>query len=433
MWTEDKMKAVCRHRTRSPQSQSFCFPLEREARQDSTLPRGKLWFLAVVKAPVWASLFPKCEPHAQALRTNVGHRSLGQASGEECGPCLCLRKAGILESSAQTWKEQRPLCIPESIWSIRHPGSLNETTPDVSSCVRRTGDLASEGFTLSLLPKVRPQGPIWSPSSVLEQRKNATSSFFWHPTVPLYGSQERWLKGLVQESGGLACHSAPVSNELQNHVSFCVRSVSKEEHPGACHPPQLLHSADMRTPWNPLKRQKSTSKIKKWTRHLWAKCWPLDCAIWSWACAPVHQRTFCLLLCFENMGWSPEKSPPWRPLQIKTCRRGCCACLHPLCLWQMWTLSPGLQKLKTLWLCPAISYHPPPPQASACLPRSGGTWVIWPQPIHVTSLFAVTLTWERKKYLNQEIYLVEVFHPPLTWCWNIALKNILVAFPGLSL
>lgn len=207
MWTEDKMKAVCRHRTRSPQSQSSCFPLEREARQDSTLPRGKLWFLAVVKAPVWASLFPKCEPHAQALRTNVGHRSLGQASGEECGPCLCLRKAGILESSAQTWKEQRPLCIPESIWSIRHPGSLNETTPDVSSCVR-TGDLASEGFTLSLLPKVRPQGPIWSPSSVLEQRKNATSSFFWHPTVPLYGSQERWLKSLVQESGGLACHSA---------------------------------------------------------------------------------------------------------------------------------------------------------------------------------------------------------------------------------
>lgn len=107
----------------------------------------------------------------------MGHRSLGQASGEECGPCLCLRKAGILESSAQTWKEQRPLCIPESIWSMRHPGSLNETTPDVSSCVRRTGDLASEGFTLSLLPKVRPQGPIWSPSSVLEQRKNATSSF----------------------------------------------------------------------------------------------------------------------------------------------------------------------------------------------------------------------------------------------------------------
>lgn len=156
MWTEDKMKAVCRRRTRSPQSS--CFPLEREVRQDSTLPRGKLWFLAVVKAPVWAPLFPKCEPHAQALRTNVGHRSLGQASGEECGPCLCLRKAGILESSAQTWKEQRPLCIPESIWSMRHPGGLNETTPDVSSCVRRMGDLASEGFTLSLLPKVRPQG-----------------------------------------------------------------------------------------------------------------------------------------------------------------------------------------------------------------------------------------------------------------------------------
>lgn len=33
--------------------------------------------------------------------------------------------------------------------------------------------------------------------------------------------------------------------------------------------------------------------------------------------------------------------------------------LHPLRLWQMWTLSSGLQKLKMLWLCPAISYRPP--------------------------------------------------------------------------
>lgn len=178
------MKAACRCRTRSPQSQSPCVPLEREARQDSTLPRGKLWFLALVKAPVWVPLFPKCEPCAWALRTNVGHRSLGQASGEECGPCLHLRKAGILESSAQTWKGQRPLCIPESIWSMGHPGSLNEMTPDVVSCVRRTGDLASEGFTLSLLPKVRPPEPIWSPSRVLEQKKNATSSFLT-PYCPL--------------------------------------------------------------------------------------------------------------------------------------------------------------------------------------------------------------------------------------------------------
>lgn len=28
--------------------------------------------------------------------------------------------------------------------------------------------------------------------------------------------------------------------------------------------------------------------------------------------------------------------------------------------------------------------------------------------------------------------LVPLFHPPLTWCWNIALKNILAAFPVLS-
>lgn len=284
--------------------------------------------------------------------------------------------------------------------------------PRCEQLCEKNGRLSLGRFHFESPPQGQaPRTPIWSPSSVLEQRKNATSSFFWHPTVPLYGSQERWLKGLVQESGGLACHSAPASNELQNHVSFYVISVSKEEHPGDCHPPQLLHRADMRTPWNPLKRQKSISKIKKWTWHLWAKCWPLDCAIWSWACAPVHRRTFYLLLCFENVGRSPEKSPPWCPLQIKTCRRGCCACLRPLGLWQMWTLSPGLQKLKVLWLCPAISYHHPPKPQPACpdleVPESSD-----PNPFmwHLCSL----LHWlERgKKYLNQEIHLVEVFHPP---------------------
>jgi hypothetical protein len=36
-----------------------------------------------------------------------------------------------------------------------------------------------------------------------------------------------------------------------------------------------------------------------------------------------------------------------------------------------------------------------------------------------------------KKYLNQEIHLLQLFHLPLTWHWNITLKNILVAFPVL--
>lgn len=178
------MKAVYRRRTHSPQSQSPCIPLEREARQDSTLPRGKLWFLALVKVPVWAPLFPKCEPHARALRTDVGHRSLGQASGEECGPCLRLRKAGILERfSSDMEGTKAPLHSREHLvygaprkpeWDNSRGGQL----------FKKNGRLSLRRFTLSLLPKVRPPEPIWSPSSV-------TSSLFWHPTVPMYGSQEQ--------------------------------------------------------------------------------------------------------------------------------------------------------------------------------------------------------------------------------------------------
>lgn len=192
-----KWKLYAEARPTSPQPQSFWCPFGARTRQDFTLPREKLWFLSLrVKVPVWVPLSLKCElPYACALRANVGHRSLGQASGESVAPVPVWRKqtpwiaqlrhgrngdgdpcsfqrASGLSGTQEAWRGQ--LQMWAAVWE------------EQKICLWR--------FHFEPPPQGQAPRAHLEPQQYREQTGNATFPSFWKRRVPLYGSQEHRQK-----------------------------------------------------------------------------------------------------------------------------------------------------------------------------------------------------------------------------------------------
>lgn len=108
----------------------------------------------------------------------------------------------------------------------------------------------------------------------------------------------------------------------------------------------------------------------------------------------TRERSFYLLLCFENVGRSPDKLPPLCPLQIKTCRGGCSACCIPSGFGRCELSLSRPTEAKNAGALPSDLLPPKPQPARTDLevPKSSD-----PNPIHVTSLFAAKFTCEGKK------------------------------------